>query len=899
MPKASPGLVNFNGGEVGALMSARVDFDKYASVCYRLRRFIPTVQGPAKRCPGTRHVLSARLGSRVWLQRFEFSFDVAYILEFGDSYVRFYTDRGVVLEGTKAITGITQPAGVVTSAGHGYADGDWLYMADIVGMTELNGRYVVVSDSAANTFRMKDFDGNYITTGGYTAYASGGTVARVYTLASPYALADLTNDEGACALSISQSGDVLYIGCDGYQPRTLSRSSSTSWAFATYDPSDGPFQAEPTAEKSFQLSAASGSGVTLTCTTSVFTSAHVDMLWRLEPTAITVKPWEVGKAILITNQRKSDGKVYEALNSATTGTSTPIHERGSEYDGDTGVNWQYKHPGYVVVRITAYTSATQVTCTIIGPGVAPSEIVGASSSCRYRIGAWGTAAGAEWPTKTAFWRERLWWGGRQTVWPSVAGDYASHAPDEQGEILADNAFDRVLSVGTQDRIRWMRPSGNALIVGTAGSEVAVREVTSTQALGPENCKPELQAAEGSREIGPVLVKDGILFVRVGGRRVVELRFDLQSDSWIPRDQNVLYPEVTKGGLIDMAYQRERDDVVWCVRADGMLLGLTYDREQNIYGWHVHPLGGTDTVVESVQVITGPDGDIEDVWLAVARTIDGVTKRHIEYIAAGFEEGDDIEGAVYLDASLEFDGAQAVTLTPGTGATLAGTEGVVFTAGSAVFASTDVGREIRVRYYDEDAELWRTSRAEITGYTSSTEVEATILSAFTSTAVIASGGWRLTSTEVRGLWHLEGETVTALADGQEVPDLVVTDGVVTLPTATGRAQVGLPYTSTLATQRIEAGARDGTAQGKTKRIARMVIRAIASLGGSFGPDEDHLDLIPYRRGSDLMDEVPPLLTGDTDPLAFPGGYETDGRIWLVCDQPLPFTLVALFPRLESD
>lgn len=898
MARASPALTNFNGGETGPLMSGRVDFEKYQATCHRLRRFIPTVQGPAKRAPGTRHVLPTRLSSRVWLERFEFSFDVAYILEFGDQYVRFYTDRGVVLEATKAITGITQPAGVVTSAGHGYSDGDWLYVGDIVGMTELNGRYVVVSDSAANTFRMKDFDGNYITTGSFGAYSSGGTVARVYTLASPYAIGDLSTDEGSCALSIVQSGDVLYIGCEGYQPRTLSRTSSTSWAFATFDPADGPFQAEPVAEKSFQLSGASGS-VTFQCTSSVFEANHVGMLWRLEPTDVTTTPWEVGKSITAGDLRKSDGKVYEAQNTATTGSVKPIHEQGSEYDGQGGVQWDYQHPGYVVLRITNYTSATQVTATVLGPGVvAPNELVGASVSCRYRIGAWGTATGADWPHKAAFFRDRLWWGAGQNVWGSVAGDYASHAPDELGEILADNAIDLLITVGSVDNVRWLRPSGNALIVGTAGSEVAITEVTSTQAFGPENSKFELQSAEGSREMSPVLVEDSILFVRIGGRRIVELRFDIQSDSWVPRDLNVLYPEVTKSGIVAMAYQREPDDIVWAVRADGALLGLTFDREQDVYGWHQHPLGGTDVVVEDVEVITGPDGDVEDVWLAVARTIDGATRRSIEYFAQGIEEGDDIEGAVYLDASLEFDGAQTTTLTPGTGATVAGTEDVVFTAGASRFVSGDVGREIRVRYYDEDDELWRTSRAEITEYTSGTAVKATILSAFTSLAAIASGGWRLTSTTLSGLWHLEGETVTALADGQEVPNLTVTDGGVTLPTATARAQVGLPYTSILATQRIEAGSRDGTAQGKTKRFGRLVMRLLASLGGSFGPTQTSVDLIPYRRGSDYMDEVPPLLTGDTDSLAFPGGYETDGRIWIVCDQPLPFTLVALFPQVET-
>ena len=158
---------------------------------------------------------------------------------------------------------------------------------------------------------------------------------------------------------------------------------------------------------------------------------------------------------------------------------------------------------------------------------------------------------------------------------------------------------------------------------------------------------------------------------------------------------------------------------------------------------------------------------------------------------------------------------------------------------------------------------------------------------------------MTSTVITGLWHLEGQTVSALADGAEVENLLVTDGSITLPVAAARAQIGLPYTSTLATQRIDAGATDGTAQGKTKRYHQIVMRLYASLGGKVGPDATNTDYILYRSLSDYMDETPPILTGDTDKFPYPGGYETDGRIWVLADQPLPLTVVAMYPRLRTE
>ena len=950
MPNANPAVVNFNGGEVGAMMSGRTDFDKYASSAFRMRRFIPTAQGPAKRCPGTKYVLQTLYpDKKVWLQRFEFAFDQAYVIEFGDQYCRFYTDRGVVLETGLDVSNITNASpGVLTYVGTDPANGDWMYVKDVQGMTEVNGRYVKVTNlnTGAKTFELYDIDDGLIDTTSYGTYSGNGDIQRVYTLASPYAVEDLFTPEGTSALSITQSGDVLYIGCEGYAPRTLTRSGNTSWAFAEYAPTDGPFQREPDTKVDFTLSGTTGS-VTVTASSPIFTDG-VGLLLRLQPINITTTQWETGKSITATNIRKSSGKFYEAVNSATTGAVRPIHEEGQDYDGNTGVLWKFLHPGYVVLKITAVTSTTVVTADVIGPGVAPAELLSATT-CVYRIGAWGTSMGAAYPYKVCFWRDRLFWAGGQNVYGSVAGDYASHAPDTMGEILADNALNLTLAVGNVDKVRWLRP-GNALIAGTAGAEIAIRENITTAPLGPENVKFDLQSAEGSMELEPVLVEDAVLFARVGGRRIMELRFDIQADAWVPRDMSVLYPEITRSGIIDMEYQKEPDDIIWCVLGDGRLIGLTYDREQNIYGWHQHPIGGTNAKVEAVQTIAGPDGDVDDVWVVVSRTIQGdiayelateagdeiltegddqlvteadvdLTRRSVEYFAQSLEDGDDIQGAVYLDSALEFNPIIAADLFLGAGYDVVGSLNVTATVTSSleiateadefllteagdylvvndpVFEATDVGREIVQRYYDETNGLWRSSRALITSFISQDEVLVRIIAAFEDNDVPLNT-WRMTATTLRGMYHLEGETVSALADGAEVTGLVVTDGAVTLTTPASRVVVGLPYTSTLATQRIEAGASIGTAQSKTKRVHKLALRLYNSLGGKIGPSATNLDQIVYRTGNDFMDEVPPTLTGDTDVIAFPGGYETDGRIWVVADQPLPLTVVALYPELET-
>lgn len=951
MARVSPGITNFNGGEVGPLLSGRVDFEKYASSCFKMERFIPTVQGPAKRCPGTRFVIPTKYSDKVsFLKRFEFSFDQAYVLEFGDYYVRFYTDRGVQIVDGINIINITQAnPGVLTYDGADPSNGDWFQIVDVQGMTELNGSYVQVANVnvGAKTFELQDTAGNNIDTTDFAAYVFNGDLRSVYEVASPYAAEDLTNAEGGCALSVTQSGDVLYIGCPGYEPRTLTRFGATNWQFALFEPTDGPFQATPIDTKVFQVNSISGS-TSVTCTTPVFVDEHAGMLFRFEPLNSTTDAWETNKSVTTGNLRKSDGKIYQAQNSGTTGAQRPIHEEGIQSDG--AVRWKYQNPGYVIVKINTVVSTTQATATIIGPGTAPNEMYLTNAECLYRIGAWGAAPGAIYPYKVAFFRNRLVWAGEQQVFFSVTGDYGSFAVDTQGLILADNSISLTLAVGGVDKIRWLAAS-DVLLVGTGGSEVAIQEVTTTQAFGPENFKFEIQSAEGSREVDPVLVEDSVMFVRVGGRRIMELRFDIQADAWVPRDMNVLYPEIAKVGIVEMTYQKEPDNIVWCVLKDGGLIGLTYNREQNVFGWHRHPIAGPSAKVKSVQVIGGPAGDVDDVWMIVERAIpsgansrilaededfinaeDGsrvlteapaVISKYVEFFAQSFEELDDIQSAVYLDSSLEYDGGVDASLLPGGSATVVGATNVLFTsesfyeltteadeeliteAGDSLvttddpFAATDVGREIRYRYYSEEEGQWLTARALITSFITPDQVRATIISAWPSLDTIDPGLWRLTTTTVQNLWHLEGETISGLIDGEEVENLVVRDGQVTTPRAFARGQFGLPYNSYLVTQRIEAGATDGTAQGKIKRINQIVLRLYASLGGKLGSGEQYLDDILYRRLSDYMDEVPPVLTGDTDKTPYYGGYEEDGRIWVVADQPLPITVVAMYPRMQTE
>jgi hypothetical protein len=228
--------------------------------------------------------------------------------------------------------------------------------------------------------------------------------------------------------------------------------------------------------------------------------------------------------------------------------------------------------------------------------------------------------------------------------------------------------------------------------------------------------------------------------------------------------------------------------------------------------------------------------------------------------------------------------------------VAGTTGVPFTAGGSVFVSGDLGKEIRYRYQDAD-EVYHTARAEITAVNTGTGVTATIIAAFPSTSAIAASAWAITVTTISGLDHLEGETLDVLADGAPHPQVTVTSGAITLDYPAWYVHAGLPCIAKIKPMRLEAGAADGTAQGKTKRTHYNTIRLVNTVGGKVGPDEDNLDEILFRSPSELMDEPIEPFTGDME-MPWPDGYTTDGYLMYVNDQPLPATVAGFMPSVHT-
>ncbi|MEY2875306.1 MAG: hypothetical protein RLZZ373_2677 [Pseudomonadota bacterium] len=626
MAKSTPIQTAFNGGELSPLMSGRVDVSKYAAGCKRLVNFLSSVEGPAFARAGTIYVGAVKTSAnRTWLLRFEFSATDSYILEVGDQYIRFKYNRAeVVASGVVAYNG-----------GTAYVPGD------------------LASRLGVNYYCKAATTGNQPPNATYWHPLTGTT----YEIPSPFAGADLTNADGTFALRAVQTGDVVYLVHPDYAPRKLSRYSGTRWTLDAVDFSPPPFKDENTTTTTIYASAKTGSGVTLTASAAVFTTAHVGQYIKLtEKDVRDVEQWEAGKAVIIGDIRRSDGKNYSALNAATTGSVKPTHSTGAAYDGDGAVQWQFDDPGYGWIKVTGYSSATVVTGTVISQ--LPAGAVGAGNpTTRWNFQAWNATDG--YPTACTFFRERLVFARDETLWFSVSGDFENFATEIDGQITADAGFERTLSSDRNNSIQWLSP-GDVLLVGTVGDEWAISKATTTEAFGPANCEAKRQSTYGSSSVNPQRVGSETLFMQSSGVKARAMKFQITEDGFESPDLCAYSRHILKPGVVDMAYQQEPWSVLWCVRSDGVLAGMTFSREQEVFCWHRHLFDGG--VVECVECIPSPDGTRDDLWLIVRYTINGSTKRYIAYLADDADEDTAQEDWKYADMMLTYDGAPATTIS---------------------------------------------------------------------------------------------------------------------------------------------------------------------------------------------------------------------------------------------
>lgn len=414
---------------------------------------------------------------------------------------------------------------------------------------------------------------------------------------------------------------------------------------------------------------------------------------------------------------------------------------------------------------------------------------------------------------------------------------------------------------------------------------------------------------GCENIRPV-PKGNLLFYFQKGALILRcLEYDLVYDSYKSVDKNLVSDVITSSGGREIVLQSGRPDVLWIPKKNGELIGLTYHETEDVAAWYRFKVGGNGKVL-AVGIMPRAD-KYDQLWLIVERVINGKVRRYVEYMSdyENFLSPEDFytdEGTkevdndrylndVYekqklenhLDCCLTYDGSVLGTDLNATLTIEKREDGLLtFVSDVDIFSEKDLDRQI-----------WRlhenghgSGRALIVEYIDTKTVVCKQLREF-DISEIKPSLWTLTTANIQGLEHLEGETVSIVADGAVHPDRIVVNGKIELSAQADVVHVGYKYRGLIKTMNINAGGTSGSAQNKPKNVFKVTFEFLNSVGVKFGTDLYRLSKLPFRSVESRLNRPSPLFTGTYDKV-FDDKTKKRKNLYIVQDSPLPCTIQAI-------
>lgn len=551
------------------------------------------------------------------------------------------------------------------------------------------------------------------------AALTGSDSTSVVNIKTPYLTADIPT------LKFETSADVIFITHPSYEERRLSRFSDSAWVLEVVDLKTGPFRNENDNVVKTIAASATTDSVTLTAVghspfVAGTTAGHLSSgslatsksqtgaLFKLvhatgtpsigeslnsttvdDATTVLVVPkgvtwdfttngtWGTGGPSTIVLERSYDSfTTKETVVTVTSLANKNVTTSGTEdfadatyrarvTNGDgTGIasiQISVRDTSHVgIVEITAVASPQSATATIL------KTLGSTDPTHRFSEGSFSNFRG--WPIDvTISAEERLTFvgsvSGPLTTWGSKVGDFTDYAGGTDNN---DAITFTLVGTGQQNRIRWVIPK-DALIIGTVGGAHLLGASKVDEALTPTNVRARLQTTKGSEDVAAIIINQAILFAERGGKKIRELLFDFDSDSYKADDLTVFAEHIMgtakTDGVVDMAYQRTPDPVLWCVRNDGQIAVMSYERDQKVFAWSRFTTtdGTSESDFESVAVIYGGARSEDEVWVTVKRTVNSLTVRYVERFKPR-NWGTDDEDAFFVDSGLTYDSTATSTVT---------------------------------------------------------------------------------------------------------------------------------------------------------------------------------------------------------------------------------------------
>ncbi len=932
---------SFASGELAPALYARVDTIKYGAGLRTMRNCYVMRHGGSISRSGTQFVCElADSTKRGRLVPFIFNNDQAYMLEFGELYVRVIVDGSQLTHLPRTITGVTNanPA-VLTYTGTDPSNGDEVAISGIVGAIGqyLNGRNFLVAsvNTVANTFALHYLDGTAVNSTTFGAYGSGGSYEKVYETDSPYYEPHLME------LSIVQSADVMTIAHNLYYVSELVRNALTDWEL-----SSTVYAASISAPSALMVSAGG------TAEYYVITAVHNRTLEESLPSA------PVGSAAayahIISNTGAATDVAYFNLYKQTAGVYGFIGTFAPGYNfldpapapgitPDTTVLPPTDGVPFSIVTGVADIAITSISLASVGHlvsttphGFVEGELVffhtfvgmpeleamdvaiatnvtaSAFDLYNYRGEPINTSAFTaftsgkmlkirNFPAVVSYYQERRVYANTrdnpETVWGTKTGVYTSFV--KRFPVQDDGPVTFSMTGRQVNPVRHLLDLG-LLVALTDSGEHSIRG-NAAGVLTPSEVNRRQESYYGSSTLTPMIVGGSALFVQARGSVIRDLGFTFESEGYRGNDLTIFSAHLFDGyTIVDWAYQQNPHSIVWVVRDDGKLLSLTYVKEQQIVAWAEHD---TDGLVENVSVV--PEGNEDVVYLIVKRTIGGVAKRYVERLNT--RQIDDIKDFVGMDSALTYDGRNTSAVTMALTEYSSGgwdyTSTITLTASSSFFSAAEVGNEIHLTGAD----------GEVIRFVLDTYVSATVMrgrpnrTVPTSLHTTATATWSRAVDEITGLWHLEGKEVSIFADGfvvaspynSDYPTYTVTNGKITLNHCYGVIHIGLPYLVDLETLDIDT-AQGETLANKQKLVNHVTLHVEKTRGvfcGPTPPDDDDTDALQnlyevrVRDATEGYEGPVEMQTGTVD-VHIQAHWNSNGRVFMRQVDPVPMSILAV-------
>lgn len=915
----------FVAGEVSPTLYGRTDLTKYDFGMALAKNWFVDYRGGLSTRAGTEFLDWTKDGDPRAFE-FQFSPDEAntYYVLFGDNYVRFMQAGGYVLEDELTVSGATaaEPP-VLTVTAHGLDDDDWVKVYDVGGMTELNSRTFSIQSVDADHITLHDpISGADIDATDYTAYTSGGKVARIYEIESPYSDADLPD------LGYEQVRDTVRLTRWGHPVRNLVRHDHADWEFTEEqigndeDPPTSLFataSGSGTAATAYAVSAIMADGTeTIPCIPILvdnmvnFTveEGSVTVSWAAKAGA---KEYIVYRTIVVSSGPVNAGTQMGFL-TRTFGTSFT----------DSNVVPDFSKSPYEHNNPFAVSAIDEITITNPGSGysfVAPMDVTGSPGTGFFGYGivdAFGAITAIKILRRGSGYVDPIvsFTGGgadaeaTATTTPASGTDPAVSCIFQQRQIYAATENDPLILFGSRVRsfsnfdisissvasdsyeyeidstqvtpIRFLFPTRGGLFVMTAAA-ISLLNSDSSGPVTNSNAQSDPQTWQGVANVRPLRIGGDLLYIESRGNAVRLLSYSELSKNYGGADQSILSNHLFGAGreITSWAFTENPHKLVQAVRADGALLLFTLVKEQEVFAW---TWAQTRGFFKDVVSIRGESYD--QAYYIVRRFINGYWRNCIERQAV--RDFTRIEDAWCVDCGLRLeppltdddleispeyliDGEKYVDLT----GDLDDTEGYWVRAAGGIF----VIREVTV-----------------SGALAKVIVSATDLipeDPEGRVAPITSWSISPTFTSIEGLWHLEGEEVSILGDGSVFPKQTVTNGKIELSDGVSKCLVGLGFSAQART--LPPTVTDVPIEARRKRVMGIGIRLSETRGLKVG--RELANLYEFHERTTELYSSPTFTMNGMKYKVLQANWDTEGQTYFVQDNPLPATLLGLVPDME--